>query len=113
MPQKSSWLKKRRSESARAKTQQRHRRKRGLFKKAAEFSLECESDVVVAVRIQKTGQIYIFDSASKKKWLNTLSDLATYYPPPIQETLEDVIPQLECSSWNLGGGSASTSDDKA
>ena len=63
---KFSWIKKRCSESSRAKSQQRQRRKSGLFKKAAEFSLECESDVVVAIRIRKTGQAYIFDSSSQE-----------------------------------------------
>jgi hypothetical protein len=74
MSKKSSWVKKRHSDSARAKAQQRHRRKRNLLKKAAEFSLECESDVFLAVRIQKTGQIYVFDSSSEIQWLNILSN---------------------------------------
>lgn len=74
MSKKSSWVKKRRSDSARAKAQQRQRRKRNLLKKAAEFSLECESDVFLAVRIQKTGQIYVFDSSSEIQWLNILSN---------------------------------------
>ncbi|KAB8219227.1 hypothetical protein BDV33DRAFT_174286, partial [Aspergillus novoparasiticus] len=62
---KSSLSKKRYSESSRAKSQQRQRCKRDLFKKAAEFSLECESDVVVAIRIRKTGQAYLFESSSQ------------------------------------------------
>jgi hypothetical protein len=74
MSKNSSWVKKRRSDSARAKAQQRQRRKRNLLKKAAEFSLECESDVFLAVRIQKTGQIYVFDSSSEIQWLNILSN---------------------------------------
>jgi hypothetical protein len=74
MSKKTSWVKKRHSDSARAKAQQRHRRKRNLLKKAAEFSLECESDVFLAVRIQKTGQIYVFDSSSDIQWLNILSN---------------------------------------
>ncbi|KAL5333668.1 hypothetical protein BJX70DRAFT_380264 [Aspergillus crustosus] len=94
MPKQSSWVKKRRSETARAKSQQCQRRKSGLFKKAAEFSLECESDVVVAVRIRKTGQTHIFDSSLRKEWLKTLSSLAISYPPPIHQTLEDIISQL-------------------
>ncbi|RWQ95435.1 hypothetical protein C8Q69DRAFT_465964 [Paecilomyces variotii] len=61
---KSSCIKKRYSEASRAKSQQRQRRKSSLFKKAAEFSLGCESDVVIAIRIQKTGQVYIFYSSS-------------------------------------------------
>ncbi|KAJ5046208.1 hypothetical protein NUH16_003033 [Penicillium rubens] len=92
--QKSSWVKKRRSESSRAKSQQRQRRKSGLFKKAAEFSLECESDVVVAIRIRRTGQTYIFDSSSQEEWLEALPRLAVSYPPPIHQTIEDIVPQL-------------------
>lgn len=75
MPQKSSWTKKHHSQTARAKAQQRHRRKRGLFKKAAEFCCECESDVFMAVRVRNTGQMYILDSSSRSQWLSTLSDL--------------------------------------
>lgn len=65
MSNKPSFIKKRHSDSTRAKTQQRHRRKKGLFKKAAEFSLECEADVFLAVRIHKTGQIYVLDSSAR------------------------------------------------
>lgn len=75
---KSLWVKKRHSETARAKAQQRHRRKRGLFKKAAEFCLECKSDVFVAVRVRKTGQMYMLDSSSRSQWLNIMSNLV--YP---------------------------------
>ena len=75
MSNKAVFVRKRRSDSARAKTQQRHRRKKGLFKKAAEFSLECESDVFLAVRINKTGQIYTLDSSFRKELLDTLSNL--------------------------------------
>lgn len=72
---KSSWVKKCHLETARAKAQQWHRQKKGLFKKAAEFGLECVSDVFVAVRVWKTGQMYILDSSSQKQWLNILSNL--------------------------------------
>lgn len=75
MSKKSLWVKKRHSDTARAKAQQWYRRQRGLFRKAAEFCLECESDVLVAVRIWKTGQMYILDSSSRNQWLNTLSNL--------------------------------------
>ncbi|KGO75969.1 Transcription factor, MADS-box [Penicillium italicum] len=66
---------KRQSESVRAKSQQRYRCKRSLFKKAKEFFLECESDVFMAVRIRKNGQIYIFDSSMQNQWLRDLSNL--------------------------------------
>ncbi|KAL4891356.1 hypothetical protein BDV59DRAFT_182310 [Aspergillus ambiguus] len=95
MSNRPSFIKKRHSDSARAKTQQRHRRKKGLFKKAAEFSLECEADVLLAVRIHRTGQIYILNSSSRKEMLDALSNLATCYPRPIEETLDDIIPQAK------------------
>ncbi|PYH50484.1 uncharacterized protein BO96DRAFT_405955 [Aspergillus niger CBS 101883] len=95
MSKQSPCVKKRRAETARAKTQQRQRRRKTLFKKAAEFCLECESDVFVAVRIRKTGQLYLLDSSSPSQWIATLSNLASYYPPPIQEELEDTMPQVE------------------
>ncbi|KAK9607400.1 hypothetical protein V6Z93_000946 [Aspergillus fumigatus] len=112
MSKKSSWVKKRHSDSARAKAQQRHRRKRNLLKKAAEFSLECESDVFLAVRIQTTGQIHIFDSSSETQWLNILSNMAMCYPTPIHETLEDIFPQPEESRSSGLLGSASTGDEE-
>jgi hypothetical protein len=75
---KSSLVKKRQSESSRAKTQQRNRRKRSLFKKAKEFVLECDSDVFLAVRVRKNGQIYILDSATRNQWLKDLTNLVLY-----------------------------------
>ncbi|KAL2859128.1 uncharacterized protein BJX67DRAFT_386693 [Aspergillus lucknowensis] len=65
MAHKFQWARKRRSDTAQAKSQQRYKRRKGIFKKAAEFSLECESDIFVAIRIRKTGQIYMFDSTAQ------------------------------------------------
>ena len=76
MSKKSAWIKKRQSESARARAQQRTRRKRSLFKKAKEFVLECESDVFVAVRVRASGQMYIFDSSTE--WSKCLAQLVQY-----------------------------------
>lgn len=99
-------------ENLRARAQKLRRRRKGLFKKAAEYSIYCESDVVVAVRNRQSGQLYIFES-SKKKWLPAekdevcMSDFVAlevtwlielqhhYYPRPIRETLEDIIPGWE------------------
>ncbi|KAL4801666.1 hypothetical protein BDV18DRAFT_148502 [Aspergillus unguis] len=75
MAQKSPRVTKRRLETAQAKSQQLYKRRKGIFKKAAEFSLECESDILVAVRIRKTGQIYIFDSSARADWISIISDL--------------------------------------
>ncbi|CDM29085.1 Transcription factor, MADS-box [Penicillium roqueforti FM164] len=81
-------------ENLRARAQKLRRRRKGLFKKAAEYSIYCESDVVVAVRNRQSGQLYIFES-SKKKWLPAEKDEHHYYPRPIRETLEDIIPGWE------------------
>ncbi|KAL2835842.1 hypothetical protein BJX68DRAFT_251243 [Aspergillus pseudodeflectus] len=75
MPRKSSWVKKRRSETAKAASQQKNRRKNTIFKRAAEYSLECKADILVAIRIRKTGEIYIFDSSTEGRWLRTLRRL--------------------------------------
>lgn len=75
MSKKSTWIKKRQSESVRAKAQQRTRRKRSLFKKAKEFVLECESDVFVAVRIRESGQMHIFNSYRHNEWSKILAQL--------------------------------------
>lgn len=77
MARNSAWARKRRSDTAQAKSQQRYKRKKGIFKKAAEYSLECESDIFVAVRVRKSGQIYIFDSSARADWISTISDLVS------------------------------------
>lgn len=61
-------------DSPRARAQKVRRRRKGLFKKAAEYSINCESDVFVAVRNRQSGQLYIFES-SKKKWLPAGMDM--------------------------------------
>jgi hypothetical protein len=78
MSRKYQSMKKRRSESNRAKTQQRARRRRGLFKKAAEYTIECESDVFMVIRTRKNGQIYTFDSSTTEEWLPSLSKLVCH-----------------------------------
>lgn len=78
MAQQPQWTKRRRLDTAHAKSKQLYKRKKGLFKKAAEFSLECESDILVALRIPRTGQIYIFDSSARTNWISILSDLVCH-----------------------------------
>lgn len=104
MSNESSWVKKCHSETAWAKEQQRHRRKKGLFKKAAGSCLECESDVFVAVRVRKTEQMYILDSSSQKQWLNILSNLVCLIRvlPMIELTLlGDMLPSSD--PGDIGG----------
>lgn len=78
MAQQPQWTKRRRLDTAHAKSKQLYKRKKGLFKKAAEFSLECESDILVALRSPKAGQIYIFDSSARTNWISILSDLVCH-----------------------------------
>ncbi|KAH8691844.1 hypothetical protein BGW36DRAFT_276532, partial [Talaromyces proteolyticus] len=50
------------SSSRRSRTQQKNRRKDGLFRKAAKYSIICGAHAFVFLRIKSTGQIYIFNS---------------------------------------------------
>jgi hypothetical protein len=55
-------IRQRRSDSARAKNQQRGRRKDCLFLKAFEYCKECDADIFLMVRLKNNGQIFIFNS---------------------------------------------------
>lgn len=77
MPQKPLLKKQRRSESTKAKTQQRNRLKKSLFRKAAKYSIECESDVFVMIRIRKNGQRFTFDSSASGHWLPSMPELVS------------------------------------
>ena len=58
----------RRLDTKRAKRQQQIRRKDNLFKKALEYSLECDAYVYLAIKIKKNGQIFTFNSDSTGEW---------------------------------------------
>jgi hypothetical protein len=49
-------VRKRRLDSHKAKRQQQDRRKESLVKKAYEYSVECDADVYISIRIKKTGE---------------------------------------------------------
>ncbi|KAL4860385.1 hypothetical protein BDV12DRAFT_181657 [Aspergillus spectabilis] len=66
MSRRSSWVKKRRSETTKAMSQQQTRRMDTISRKVAEYSLECEADTFAAIQIRKTGELYIFDSTRGK-----------------------------------------------
>ena len=66
--------KKRRSDTPKAKNQQKCRRRTGLFKKAYEYGVKCDADVCVVLRVRKNGQIYTYNS-----------DTSGHWPPPQQE----------------------------
>ena len=61
-------MRKRQLDTKRAKRQQRDRRKENLFKKAYEYSLECDADVYVSIRIKKQGRVFTFNSDSTRQW---------------------------------------------
>jgi hypothetical protein len=102
MSVKNSPAKKRRSITLRAKSQQRCRRRRGLFKKAHEYSIEYDPDVYVMLWLQKSGQIFTFNSDSTEEWSPSLRELVCvliaynilgflqqqdfYYPKPVKIT---------------------------
>ncbi|KAJ5982687.1 hypothetical protein N7451_012787 [Penicillium sp. IBT 35674x] len=110
-------VKKRQSDSPRAKAQQRNRRKQSLFKKAKEFVSECESDIFVAVRVRQTGQIYILDSSTNDQWRKDLSNLVFHvafescYPRPIRESV-DCVQQLDESQADQPDGMASLKSEE-
>lgn len=78
MPYKHTLSKKRISESSRAKSQQRSRRRKGLLKKAYEYGIECDADVYVVLRIRKDGQIYTFNTDSSGHWIPPLQELVCF-----------------------------------
>ncbi|KAL4732795.1 hypothetical protein BDV11DRAFT_176401 [Aspergillus similis] len=111
MARRSIWVRKHHPDNAKAESQQLYKRKKTLFKKAAELSSKCAySDVFVAVRNRKTGQVYIFDSSARANWINTISNLDGCFPSPIQLRLGDIIPDYGgCPSPNQAGDSGAES----
>ena len=101
MPRKSPWVKKRGSRTAKAASQQKHRRKNTIFKRR-------KADTMVAIRTRKNWRELYLDSATGGKWLGTLSRLENMYvitrqprrrnrtnlrcPRPTPVTMEDIFP---------------------
>lgn len=69
--------KRRRSESSKAKTQQRSKLKKTLIRKAAQYSIECDSDVFVMIRVKGSGRRYIFNSSPSENWLPSMPELVS------------------------------------
>jgi hypothetical protein len=61
-------VRKRRLDSHKAKRQQQDRRKDSLIKKAYEYSLECDADVYMSIRIKKNGRVFTFNSCLTGEW---------------------------------------------
>ncbi|KAL5041662.1 hypothetical protein BDW71DRAFT_201186 [Aspergillus fruticulosus] len=66
-------IRRRTSNKPKAKSQQRRRRADTLFRKAFEFSQECDADVMLVFRLRKNGQIYLYNS--DEQWFPSRDDL--------------------------------------
>ncbi|RDK41108.1 hypothetical protein M752DRAFT_284601 [Aspergillus phoenicis ATCC 13157] len=59
------------------------------------YSIECDSDVFVMIRVKGSGRRYIFNSSPSENWLPSMPELSGYYPTPMIKTLEDIVPQYK------------------
>ncbi|KMP10266.1 hypothetical protein CIRG_09947 [Coccidioides immitis RMSCC 2394] len=64
-----------RSESSRARTQQKFQHRGGLLRKAYEYSIYCDSDVYMILQARSSSQIFAFISDSSKRWAPSLREL--------------------------------------
>lgn len=104
------------SNKSKAKSQQHRRRGNTLFRKAFEFSKECDADVTLVLRLRKTGQIYIFNS--NDQWSPSQEDLVGitiifdepywcfqmhHYPTPLRITRRELAAKYEgkLEDWSL------------
>ncbi|KAE8306284.1 hypothetical protein BDV41DRAFT_583448 [Aspergillus transmontanensis] len=78
----------RRSDTAKARSQQRSRRKIQLFLKAYEYCQECDADISLTIRLRHSGEIVFFNSDGS--WSPSKEQLATYYPRPKQITWQEL-----------------------
>ncbi|KAL4993192.1 hypothetical protein BDV10DRAFT_179533 [Aspergillus recurvatus] len=86
------------SNKPKAKSQQHRRRGSTLFRKAFEFSQECDADVTLVLRLRKTGQIYIFNS--NDQWFPFQEDLMHCYPTPLRITRQELAAKYKEKSEN-------------
>lgn len=100
--------KKRRLDTPKARTQQRARLRKTLFKKCHHYSMECDADVYMVLRLKGSGRIFTFQSDSTGGFSPSLRDLVrTPSQPescyckilsaagvPLAETVEDDLKGL-------------------
>ncbi|OJJ52039.1 hypothetical protein ASPSYDRAFT_117831, partial [Aspergillus sydowii CBS 593.65] len=67
--------KSRRSDSPRARSQQKYRLRKTLFKNANKYGAECDADVCVILRTRGDGRTFVFNTDSFEKFLPILQDL--------------------------------------
>ncbi|OJJ65718.1 hypothetical protein ASPBRDRAFT_49535 [Aspergillus brasiliensis CBS 101740] len=59
------------------KPSKKNRLKKSVFRKAAQYSLECESDVFVMIRTRRNGQRFVFNSSVSERWLPSMQELVS------------------------------------
>ena len=67
--------KKRRLDTPKARSQQRARLRKTLFKKCHHYSIECDADVYMVLRLKGSGRIFTFQSDSTDGFSPSLRDL--------------------------------------
>jgi hypothetical protein len=78
------------SDTPQSKSQQRNRRRGTLFKKAYEYSRDCDADVYILLRIRKNSQVFVFDSCSD-----------SIFPPSKQELVWSSAKTFDFLSANM------------
>ncbi|KAL4935217.1 hypothetical protein BDV06DRAFT_207458 [Aspergillus oleicola] len=86
------------SNKPKAKGQQHRQRSSTLFRKAFEFTQECDADVLLVLRSRKTGQIYIYNS--NDQWFPSQEDLTYCYPTPLRITGQELAAEYKAKSEN-------------
>jgi hypothetical protein len=74
--------KRRRLDTLKARRQQRARLRKTLFKKCHHYSIECDADVYIVLRLKGSGRIFTFQSDSTEGFCPSLQDLVyiLFYP---------------------------------
>ncbi|EAS27241.3 uncharacterized protein CIMG_12567 [Coccidioides immitis RS] len=96
-----------RSESSRARTQQKFQHRGGLLRKAYEYSIYCDSDVYMVLQARSSGQIFAFISDSSKRWAPSLRELTKQQnvemaeQPPWYSPQTNIIVQIDATLNSL------------
>ena len=79
MPRRTTQIvRKQRPETEKARQQQCYRRKDNLFKRAYEYSLECDADVYICIRIRKNGRVFTLSTDCDEAWPLPDEQLVSY-----------------------------------
>ncbi|KAL3439823.1 hypothetical protein BJX65DRAFT_291573 [Aspergillus insuetus] len=70
--------------------QKRDRRRQTLINKVNEYSMCCDADVCLGIRLRETGKVFIVSIDPSGFWSFQSPQLHTYYPIPICLTEKDL-----------------------